>query len=473
MLSRPAMIGAGYNAREGVDHRVTKRFLQLCFILTLCILLIPGCADAQTAEATTQFRGATVKGNHTTIYLRPGQTKFLSIKGVTANPKWKSKNKKIAVITNRRYVTGVNSGKVTLTAKVKKKKYRCTVIVMKLSKEEVFLKVGSSKKISLKRGGSHVKWTSSNKSVATVSGGKIKALAPGLATVTATAHGKKFKCKVRVPSVVFSASKLRADPDNAYITAGIAMSSAKVYTDYFTVKPTFVSMKPSVIEINEDGEIHALKRGTATVKVMGNGLSYSAKISVIDRPVDVFLSYLNLYSEFIKENADYVERGSTPTKTFAAAQALVANKGKVKVNCRAGITWAFTDMGITTGANNTSHAIYAKNGTFKNRLTGNPLIPTNVQNYVTWITEGEVIGKTVREAVDAGLIKPGDMCAFKGRTHTFTYSGKGYKFYDGGSICESTGYDEVGLLLDYSTGKSRKYTFDSQDRIISEILRWK
>jgi hypothetical protein len=439
-------------------------------------LLIPGCANAQTAEATTQttqFRVAKIKGNHTIVYLRPGQTKSLKIKGVTANPKWKSKNKKIAVITNRCYVTGVNSGKVTLTAKVKKKKYRCTVIVMKLSKEEVYLKVGSSKKITLKRGGSNVKWTSSNKSVATVSGGKIKAVAPGRATVTATSHGKKFKCKVRVPSVVFSASKLRADPDNVYSTAGLGMSSAKVYTDFFTVKPTFVSTKPNIIEVNEDGEIHALRKGNATIKVIGNGLTFSSKIIVTDRPVDIFLSYLNLYSEFVKENADYVERGSTPTKTFAAAQALVASKGKVKVNCRAAITWAFTDMGITTGANNTSHNIYAKNGTFKNRLTGDPLVPSNVNNYVTWITEGEVIGKTVREAVDAGLIKPGDMCAFKGRTHTFTYSGKGYQFYDGGSICESTGYDEVGLLLDYSTGKSKKYTFDSQDRIISEILRWK
>jgi hypothetical protein len=452
---------------------VVKKFLQLLIVLTLCILVIPGCADAETAEATTQFREAKVKGNHTVIYLRPGQTKFIKIKGVTANPKWKSKNKKVAVISNRCYVTGVNSGKVTLTTKVKKKKYRCTVIVMKLSKDEVHLKVGSSKKIKLKRGGSNVKWTSSNKTVAKVSGGKIKAVAPGVATVTATSHGKKFKCKVRVPSVVFSANKLRADPDNVYATEGISMSSAKVYTDFFTTKPTFVSTNTKVLEVNEDGEIHALRRGHATIRVIGDGLSFSSKIYVTDRPVDIFLSYLDLYSEFVKKNADYVERGSTPTKTFADAQDLVANKGKVKVNCRAAISWAFTDMGITTGSKNTSHKIYAKNGTFKNRLTGDPLVPSNVQNYVTWITEGEVIGKTVKEAVDAGLIKPGDMCAFKGRTHTFTYSGKGYKFYDGGSICEMTGYDEVGLLLDYSTGKSEKYTFDSQDRLISEILRWK
>jgi hypothetical protein len=461
------------DGREGVDHRVAKKILQLFFIQIMCILLIPGCAHAQTVEATTQFKEAKVKGNHTTIYLKPGQTKVLRIKGVTANPKWKSKNKKVAVISNRCYVTALKSGKVTLTAKVKKTKYRCTVVVMKLSKDEVYLKVGSSKKITLKRGGSNVKWTSSNESVAKVSGGKIKAVAPGVATVTAKAHGRKFKCKVRVPSVVFSAIKLRADPENVYATAGMGMSSAKVYTDFFTTKPTFVSTNPSILEVNEDGEIHALRKGHATIKVIGNGLTFKSKIYVIDRPVDVFLSYLNLYSEFIKENAEYVENNSSPTKTFAAAQAQAAKKGKIKVNCRAGITWAFTDMGITTGATNTSHAIYAKNGTFKKRLTGDPLVATNVQNYVTWITEGEVIGKTVKQAVDAGLLKPGDMCAFKGRTHTFTYSGKGYKFYDGGTICEMTGYDEVGLLLDYSTGKSKKYTFDSQDRLISEILRWK
>ena len=65
------------------------------------------------------------------------------------------------------------------------------------------------------------------------------------------------------------------------------------------------------------------------------------------------------------------------------------------------------------------------------------------------------------------------MCTFRGRTHTFTYSGKGYKFYDGGKICEMTGYGKIGLLLDFSTGKARKYNFDSQEKLISEILRWK
>lgn len=81
-------------------------------------------------------------------------------------------------------------------------------------------------------------------------------------------------------------------------------------------------------------------------------------------------------------------------------------------------------------------------------------------------TTGGAIGYTVKQAVDKGLLKAGDILAFKGRTHTVVYSGKGYKVYDGGSAAIRKKF-KTGILLDYS--KVLRY----KNRKISSICRWK
>lgn len=461
-----------------------RKMLQLFFVLSLCVMLIPGCANAETTgvapgqspEQTTQqpaVKTKTVKRAGSTIYLVKGRQVTLAVKGAKGKVKWKSANKKVARVENGTTLIGVGAGKTTVKTKVGKKKYKCSVVVMSISKDSLSLKKGSSKTIKVKKGGDSVKWSSSNKSVCKVSKGKIKAVGEGQAVITAKAHGKKMKCTVNVPSVIFSTTKLTTARMSSLAGGSSFGTSSRIYTKYFIGTPTFSSSNPSVASVSPEGEVTGLKRGSARIKVTADKLTYTTTVTVKDRPVDVFLDHLNEYSEFVKKHADYIKRDESPTETYAQAKELVGKKKKAKVNCRAGITWAFTEMGITVGSKDASNAIYAKNGTFAAKYTGNALYPSNIQNYLTWITEGEMVGKTVKEAVNLGLLKPGDICCFAGRTHTFTYSGSGYKFYDGGSICEMTGYGKIGLLLDYSTGKSKKYTFDSQDRLISEVLRWK
>lgn len=81
---------------------------------------------------------------------------------------------------------------------------------MKLNKTKVVLEVDS--KITLKLGevkAADVKWSSSAKKVAAVSGkGVVTAKAEGSATITATYNNKKYKCKV---TVVDSNKKMFSD----------------------------------------------------------------------------------------------------------------------------------------------------------------------------------------------------------------------------------------------------------------------
>ena len=77
---------------------------------------------------------------------------------------------------------------------------------VKLNKKSIALQVGKSATLKVKGTKKKVKWTSNNKSVATVHKGKVKAKNIGQAVITAKVGKKSFNCVVYVSSVPVSAS---------------------------------------------------------------------------------------------------------------------------------------------------------------------------------------------------------------------------------------------------------------------------
>ena len=68
-----------------------------------------------------------------------------------------------------------------------------------ISASKATLKVGDTKKLSVKNTKKKVTWSSNNKKVATVGKtGKVKAIAKGTATITAKVSGKKYTCIITV-----------------------------------------------------------------------------------------------------------------------------------------------------------------------------------------------------------------------------------------------------------------------------------
>lgn len=114
---------------------------------------------------------------------------------------WKSSNTKVATVKNG-MVNPVGSGTTTITATYQDKSYTCNITVkepsLNMTKvtlgyyDEDFLFVKYAKS-------SEVKWSTSNKSVATISQkGTVESHKEGTATITATVGGKKYSCKVTV-----------------------------------------------------------------------------------------------------------------------------------------------------------------------------------------------------------------------------------------------------------------------------------
>lgn len=131
---------------------------------------------------------------------------------------WSSSNTNIVKVDSNGTITGVDTGKATITVKTKdgNKTAKCVVTVsnvqidvtdISLSETELEISAGSSKKLNVtitpsNATNKYIKWTSSNYEVAKVdSTGLVTAVDVGKATITAqSADGKKIaKCVVTVP----------------------------------------------------------------------------------------------------------------------------------------------------------------------------------------------------------------------------------------------------------------------------------
>ena len=151
------------------------------------------------------------KLNKSGIKIKENSTFSLSLAGLRAD--WSSNNRKVAVVSNTGIVTGKNPGSCIITARYRGYNYTCKVTVIKdttikrltLNKLAMTLREGKTAKLSLSVAPSKLqylaktaKWTSTNKKVATVSGGVVKAIDPGTCTITVKLQNITMACAVTV-----------------------------------------------------------------------------------------------------------------------------------------------------------------------------------------------------------------------------------------------------------------------------------
>lgn len=123
---------------------------------------------------------------------------------------WKSKNDKIVSVDENGNITALAVGETEVIATAGSVSAVCNVTVegvkvseVKLNKTSVSLKAGETEQLTATVSPDNatdktVTWTSSNEKIATVADGKITAVAPGTATITATAGDKSATCTVTV-----------------------------------------------------------------------------------------------------------------------------------------------------------------------------------------------------------------------------------------------------------------------------------
>jgi len=226
-----------------------------------------------------KIKSVTLSKSELSLY--PGQTYRLkcTIKPSGANKKvsWKSSNKKVATVNSSGLITAKKTGTTYITVKAANgTQKRCKVKVsipsvkkVKISKSNVSMKQGKTLKltctVSPKAASKKVKWSSSNKKVATVnSSGIVTAKKGGTTYITAkAANGKYGRCKVTVKpkptGVKLSKSAISISGGNSY-----TLKATKIPSNaYGTI--TWSSSNSSVATVSSKGVVKAIKAGTAII----------------------------------------------------------------------------------------------------------------------------------------------------------------------------------------------------------------
>ena len=108
-------------------------------------------------------------------------------------------------------------------------------------------------------------WSTSNDTVATVADGKVTALKPGTATITAAAGNVKAECTVTVLDPIPASAVVLDKTALSLYEGDIAALTATVQPEDTTIKTvTWTSTEKTVATV-ADGKITALKAGTTTI----------------------------------------------------------------------------------------------------------------------------------------------------------------------------------------------------------------
>ena len=138
---------------------------------------------------------------------------------------WTSSKPTVATVDENGNITALATGTTEITATAGSVSAVCKVTVegvkvseIKLDKTSVSLKAGETAQLTAvvtpdNAADKTVTWTSSDEKIATVADGKITAVAPGTATITATAGGKSATCTVTVAKEAKNIKDIRKYPD--------------------------------------------------------------------------------------------------------------------------------------------------------------------------------------------------------------------------------------------------------------------
>lgn len=155
-----------------------------------------------------------------------------------------------------------------------------------LSAKTLTVTVGKTATLKMKNTTAKAAWTSSNKTIATVSSaGVVKGIKAGTANITATVNKKKYVCKVTVkkPAAVVKVSSIRLSLVVAGQTSKTTMDLGKSGNVIATVLPANATNKTiawktsnaKVVSIDTNGKVSA--KGVGTAKITATAADGSKK----------------------------------------------------------------------------------------------------------------------------------------------------------------------------------------------------
>jgi chitinase len=180
----------------------------------------------------------------------------------------------VASVTNRGKVFANHTGTAKITATVNGMKLTCRVNVIYL-KPEVTLEKGKFYTLPLAGTTGQAVWSSNDDSVATVSDtGKVKAIAPGTATITVNVNGKTLQSYITVISGI-------TDKNVVLELGGWAGYVQTLKFSPYIGKVKWTSSNRNIATVSSSGKVTAIEPGTATITAFVNGIKSTSKVTVL------------------------------------------------------------------------------------------------------------------------------------------------------------------------------------------------
>lgn len=163
---------------------------------------------------------------------------------------------------------------------------------MKINKTSILLVKGQTSKLKASNAAGKVSWSSSKKSVASVSGnGKVTAKKKGKAVITARAGADTKQCKVTVEEPKLNLKNISLDIKK---TKKLKLSGCKHSV-------TWTSSNPSVAKVSK-GKVTAKRAGSAKITAKVHGKKYTCKVQVKKPKIQkIVLSEISIQLEYEKE----------------------------------------------------------------------------------------------------------------------------------------------------------------------------
>ena len=233
-----------------------------------------------------------------------------------------------------------------------------------------------------------IKWTTSNKNVATVSTyGVVTAVSAGTATITATAaddSGVKATCKITVTNPVVKVTKVTLNKTTASVVKGktLTLTATVTPTNATNKKVTWKSSNTKIATVDSNGKVTAKAAGTATITCTaadGSGKSAACKITVKNPPVKVTKLKINKTSvDLLKGKTVQLKVTVTPSNATNKAVTWTSSNKKIATVTSNGLVKAVRTGTVTITAK-------AKDGSGKKVTCKINVYADSVESYVARI----------------------------------------------------------------------------------------
>ena len=260
-----------------------SRFLSAVLALALVAGLMPAAFAAEGEDIIEQ----------TKLTLEIGDTETLVTTSDEVSIEWSSDHEDIAAVDDSGTVTAKSKGTAIITAKAGDSVDTCSVTVeepadpkvtgITVSPDTLDLTVGDTETLSPEvtadeGADTTVTWETSSRNVATVDNGKVTAVGPGTATITAKAGDQEATCEVKVSAQEMPAASITVAPTKLSLIVGESNTlAAATVPEGQAVSWTSSDDKIAAVS---GGKVTAVAAGTATITASVNGTELKCEVTV-------------------------------------------------------------------------------------------------------------------------------------------------------------------------------------------------